>query len=57
MQRTSVNLTSDCDGNQLNCNNDLTAIGNKNSALQKPFELSSPRQPTSLWSKAPDFPL
>ena len=34
----SVNLTNDCDGNQLNYNNDLTAIGNKNYALQKPFE-------------------
>ena len=30
MQRTSVNLTNDCDGNQLNCNNDLALIGNKN---------------------------
>ena len=27
-----------CDGNQLNCNNDLPVIGNKNYALQKPFE-------------------
>ena len=31
-------LTNDCDGNQLNYNNDLPAIGNKNDALQKPFE-------------------
>ena len=38
MQRISVNLTNDCDGNQLNYNNDLSAIGNKNYALQKPFE-------------------
>ena len=38
MQRISVNLTNDCDGNQLNYNNDLPAIGNKNYALQKPFE-------------------
>ena len=38
MQRISVNLTNDCDGNQLNCNNDLPAIVNKNYALQKPFE-------------------
>ena len=38
MQRISVNLTNDCDGNQLNYNNDLPAIGNKNFALQKPFE-------------------
>ena len=38
MQRISVNLTSYCDGNQLNYNNDLPAIGNKNYALQKPFE-------------------
>ena len=37
MQRISVNLTNDCDGNQLNCNNDLPAIENKN-PLQKPFE-------------------
>ena len=35
MQRISVNLTNDCDGNQLNYNNDLPAIGNKNYALQK----------------------
>ena len=38
MQRISVNLTNDCDGNQLNYNNDLPAVGNKNYALQKPFE-------------------
>ena len=38
MQRTSVKLTNDCDGNQLNYNNDLPAIGNKNYAQQKPFE-------------------
>ena len=37
IQRISSNLTYDCDGNQLNCNNDLPAIGNKNYALQKPF--------------------
>ena len=37
MQRISVKLTNDCDGNQLNYNNDLPAIGNKNYALQKPF--------------------
>ena len=30
MSRISVNLTHDCDGNQLNYNNDLPAIGNKN---------------------------
>ena len=76
MQRISVNLTNDRDGNQLNYNNDLPAIGNKNYALQKLFEsdfltvvgnvktltvirhlLSSPRQPTTLWPKAPDFAL
>ena len=39
MQRISVNLTNDCDGNQLNYNTDLSAIGNKNYALQKPFEI------------------
>ena len=33
MQRISVNLTNDCDGNQLNYNNDLHVIGNKNYAL------------------------
>ena len=38
MQRISVNLTNDCDGNQLNYNNELPAIRNKNYALQKPFE-------------------
>ena len=38
MQRISVHLTNDCDGNQLNYNNDLPAIGNMNYALQKPFE-------------------
>ena len=38
MQRISVDLTNDCDGNQLNYNNYLPAIGNKNYSLQKPFE-------------------
>ena len=38
MQRISVNLTNDCDGNQLNYNNALPAIGTKNYAIQKPFE-------------------
>ena len=38
MQRISVNLTNDRDGIQLNYNNDLPAIRNKNYALQKPFE-------------------
>ena len=38
MQRISVNLTNDCDGNQHNYNNDLPAIRNKNYALQKPFK-------------------
>ena len=38
MQRISVNLTNNCDWNQLNYNNDLPAIGNKNYALQKPLE-------------------
>ena len=37
MQRISVNLTNDCDANQLNYNNDSPATGNKNYALQKPF--------------------
>ena len=75
MQRISVNLINDCDGNQLDYNNDLPVIGNKNYALQKPFKrffdsnrqrktstvighlLSSPRQPTALWPKAPDLAL
>ena len=38
MQKISVNLTNDCDGNQLNYNNDLPATVNKNHALQQPFE-------------------
>ena len=38
MQRILVNLTNDCNGNQLNYNNDLAATGNKNYALQRPFE-------------------
>ena len=38
MQRIPVDLTNDCDRNQLNYNNDLLVIGNKNYALQKPFE-------------------
>ena len=38
MQRISVNLRNDCNANQLNYNNDLPAIGNKNYALQKTFE-------------------
>ena len=38
MQRISVNLTNYCGGNQLNYNNDLPAIENKNYALQKPYQ-------------------
>ena len=38
MQGILVNLTNDCDGNQLNYSNVLSAIRNKNYALQKPFE-------------------
>ena len=38
MQRISVNLTNDCDGNKLNYNDDLPAIGKKKYALWKPFE-------------------
>ena len=38
MQKTLVNRTNDCDGNQLKYNTDLPAIGNKNYALRKPFE-------------------
>ena len=39
MQRISVNLTNYRGGNKLNYNNDLPAIGNKNYAPQKPFEI------------------
>ena len=39
MQRISANLTNNCDGNQLNYNNNLPAIGNKNYALEKLFEI------------------
>ena len=38
MQRISVKLTNNWDGNQLNFNNDLPAVGNKNNTLQTPFE-------------------
>ena len=38
MQKILVNLTNDCDGHQLNYNNNLPAIRIKNHALQKPFE-------------------
>ena len=38
MHEISVNLTNDCDGNQLNYNNDLPAIENENYALQQRFE-------------------
>ena len=38
MQRISVNLSNDCDGNELDYQNELPAIGNENYALQKPFE-------------------
>ena len=74
MQRISVNLKNYCDGNQLNYNNYLPTIGNKNYALRMHFRnrffdsnrqrktstiirhfLSSPRQPTTLWPKAPDL--
>ena len=38
MQRSSVNLTYGCNENQLDYNSDLPVTGNKNYALQKPFE-------------------
>ena len=38
MQRISVKLINECDGNKLNCNNDLPAFENKNYALQKSFK-------------------
>ena len=37
MQRILVNITNDCDGNQLDYNDDVPVIGNKNYALQKLF--------------------
>ena len=37
MQRILVNVTNDCDGNQLDYNDDVPVIGNKNYALQKLF--------------------
>ena len=66
MHRISVNLTNDFDGNQLNYNNDLPAIGNKNYVLQKPFETdfltgigNAKLRPlfVTLWPKAPDVAL
>ena len=41
MQKISVNVANDFDGNQLNYNNDLPAIGNKNYARQRLFETDS----------------
>ena len=38
MQRIRVNLKNEFGANQLNYNNELPAIGNKNYALQKAFE-------------------
>ena len=38
MERISVNFTNDCVGNELNYDNDVPAIRNKNYALQKSFE-------------------
>ena len=38
MQRIPINLKNDCDRNELDYNNDLPAIGNKNYALHKSFE-------------------
>ena len=38
MQRILIQLTNNCDKNQLNYNNDLTIIENKNYTLQKPFK-------------------
>ena len=68
MQRISVNVTNDCDGNQLHYNNDLPVIGNKNYALQKLFKINfltllsetrnCDRYLSSVeWPKAPDFAL
>ena len=66
MQRISVNLTNDSSRNQFNYDNDLTTIGNKNYALQKPFktyflsQLSATRNCNCYlsfvkWPKASDF--
>ena len=71
MQRISGSLTNDWDGNQPNYKNDLPVIGNKNYALQKPFETNfltviGNAKPTvirhllsslRLWPKAHDFAL
>ena len=63
MQIISISLTNDCDGNQLNYNNDLPAMGNENYALQKPFEkdfltvIGNAKTLTVIWPKAPDFAL
>ena len=73
MQRISVNLTNDCDGNQLNYKNYLPAqeLCTTETVRNKFFDsnrqrrtptiihhlLSSPRQPTMPWPKAPDFAL
>ena len=55
MQRNSVNLTNDCSENQLNYNNNLPAILNKNRDRYKRETvivichlLSGPRQPTFI---------
>ena len=66
MQRISVNLTNDCSGNELHHNNISPAVGNKNYAIQKPFERDFLSQLLTTrncerhflfveWPKAPDF--
>ena len=76
MQRISVNLTNDSDGNQLNYKQRLTCNWKQELCTAEPFQnrffasnrqrktptvirhmLSSPRQPTTLWPKAPNFAL
>ena len=73
MKRILVNLTNDCDGNQLNFNYDnwkqelYTTETFRNRFFYSYWQrktpiiirhlLTSPRQPTTLWPKAPDFAL
>ena len=76
MQKISVNLTNDCNGNDLNYNNDFNCnwkqeLCNTEICRNRFFDtnrqrktptvirhlLSSPRQLSPLWPKAPDFAL
>ena len=68
MQRISVNLKNDCDGNYNNWKQELCTTEtsrnrffDSNQQRETPTVirhlLSSPRQPTILWPKASDFAL